>query len=102
MTVSWLQLMFQAPLCAIRPGAGDATLHAVTMESIGDAIDDTGADRRLIGACGAEGLRLIGERLGQEAPLPWPPPARGTGLVRCRECWVATGKRRPRCRVVAK
>jgi hypothetical protein len=104
-TVPLIALALAAPLCAIEPGKGSLVVHAVTMEEVvrkglsdEPALDD--ALGCLTAPCGATGLLVIGEHLGQEVPLPWPPRVKGLAPgVRCRECWVATGRKKPRCGV---
>lgn len=90
-------LLMAEPVVAVDPGE-DTTLHAVTADGI-DAGDWPTPVLR--SACGVSGVKLV-ENAGYAGdPVPWPPPARGLpeGFSRCRECWVATGKKRPRARV---
>jgi hypothetical protein len=45
--------------------------------------------------CGESVLPVVTRIDGVERVLVWPIRARGP-MVRCRECWVATGSKRPR------
>lgn len=88
-----LMLAVTAPHCAIRAG-GDKVVHAVTMDGFIDAYD--GRDT-FTAACGADGLRILSVELKGENALPWPPRVAGLApATRCRPCWLATGRRRPR------
>ena len=77
-------------------------LHAVDMEGVVD-----GWERGFFrSACGLRGLKICGATMEEDHGLaaPWPPRLRGLpeGFVRCRVCWEATGKKRPRCQYKAK
>ena len=91
-----LAAVLTAPHCAIRPGDGTDShvLHAVTLEELAAGFDGR---RTFTAACGADGLRLVSVEMKGYRPLPWPPRVVGLGtLTRCRDCWVKTGKKRPR------
>lgn len=69
----------------------DVPIHAVEFSFNGPYVPVCGAD--------VPRIKLYGVRCQtSEGPgiqaMEWPPPARGFG-ERCRECWVATGKKRP-------
>lgn len=86
-------LMVYGPLGGVQKRKPDV-VHAITTEAFIKA--DLG---RLLpeAPCGAKHLRFVGLR-GDDGPdrvLLWPIRAKGE-LTRCRECWVATGKKRPR------
>lgn len=65
-------------------------VHAITYKEFIDA--DLG---RLMptAPCGAKHVRFISD--GEGRVLLWPIRDKGP-LTRCRECWIATGKKRPR------
>ncbi|MCA1845892.1 MAG: hypothetical protein LC792_22430 [Actinobacteria bacterium] len=74
----------------------DVVCHAVGI----DALIDAWPEGPAVGVCGAGGLRLL--RLSPEGDggaCPWPPrlASMPAGWARCRPCYVADGKRRPRC-----
>lgn len=49
--------------------------------------------------CGLRGLKLVGTEIEQETyAAPWPPRLKGlpSGYVRCQDCYISTGKMRPR------
>lgn len=79
--------LIHAPLVAVSKRWPNK-LHAAPMEAIATAWPDG----TVTAPCGARGLRLV--RIGDRVAL-WPPYAKGPA-ERCRECWLATGKRRPR------
>ncbi len=86
---SLLSAALDAPLLAVLKRWPNTT-HAITMESVID-----GWDRgTFTSACGMKTLRLVGN--GNGAAVCWPPRIKGCPMERCRECWVATGKKRPR------
>ena len=85
-------LRLGAPWIGIADAPADKTLHAVAEFPLAGPLRS---------ACGLE-VKLVGRPIGSQNPIPWPPPARMEHLRRCRECWVATGKRRPACRWVKK
>lgn len=60
--------------------------HAVTMESIVDAMATDEKRNTLAAACGAQ-VALLGPG------VPWAPRVRGTGATRCSECERLNGKR---------
>lgn len=89
-------LAFTAPHCAIRPSkkADSYVLHAVTMEAIIDAYDGR---KTFTAACGADKVKILSVEMKGEGALPWPPRIAGLApMSRCRDCWIATGKKRPR------
>ena len=93
-TVPLLDAAFMAPLIAVSM-RWPRTYHAITMESIVEGWDRA----TFTAACGESGLRIVGYKRGDDEPgipVPWPPRAKGSPLPRCRECWVSTGKKRPR------
>lgn len=81
---------FMAPLVGKIPD--DPLLHAVTMEEI---IKNWADSESVAGACGEPGLKVL---TFDDQILRWPVQARGlpSGYVRCRNCWVVTGQKRPR------
>ena len=83
---------FDAPLIAISL-RWPKTLHAVTMEQV-----IHGWKRGTFkSACGRKGLRLLGIGSEEKVAARWPPGLKGLApYVRCRDCWEATGKKRPR------
>jgi hypothetical protein len=65
------------------------------MEEIIDAYDGR---ETFTAPCGADRLKILSVGMKGEEALPWPPRIAGLApMTRCRECWVATGRRRPRC-----
>lgn len=89
-----LQLMVYAPVCGVekrRP----TLLHAIDFEAGADGILK---GRCSVTPCGRKVRFLIIQRTdGLHACLLWPPhAAEKPDFVRCRVCWVATGKKRPR------
>lgn len=65
-------------------------IHAITTR----AFIDAGCGQRMPTApCGAKHLRFVSDP--ERRVLLWPIRAEGGPLVRCRECWVLTGKKRP-------
>jgi len=95
MSVSMVEAAFSAPLCGISI-RWPKVLHAVEMREIVKAWPDG----TVVAACGVKGLRLLD--VGGRLPLLWPPAVKGLAPlhVRCRECWVKTGRKRPRSRIV--
>lgn len=64
-------------------------IHAITTE----AFIKAGLGQRMPTApCGAKHLRFVSN--AERQVLLWPVRAEGP-FERCRECWVATGKKRP-------
>lgn len=64
-------------------------IHAITTE----AFIKAGLGQRMPTApCGAKHLRFVSN--AEHQVLLWPVRAEGP-FERCRECWVATGKKRP-------
>ena len=89
-------LIFTAPHCAIRPTKkkGGVVIHAVTMEGLVAAYKGS---KTFTGACGTTGLKILSVEMKGEGALPWPPRIAGLApMTRCRDCWNATGKKRPR------
>lgn len=96
-SISPLMVALYAPLGAVSK-RHPSTLHAATMEAIVDATIKK-PKRLIVGACGARGLVLPAEEWddGAVSVILWPPAIKDIAPnVRCRECWVATGKRSPR------
>ena len=92
--ISLIGLMLDAPLLGVLRRWPDR-LHAVDMQAIAE-----GWDRGTFhAACGARSLRLVGARWNDERVAAlWPPRIRSLPphRVRCRTCWEATGRMRPR------
>lgn len=90
-----LDAAFHAPLCAVSK-RWPRVVHAAELEEIIRAWPrKSGRQRLIVAPCGASGLRLLGVGGGTHVVL-WPPSAKAAELTRCRECWVATGQKRPR------
>lgn len=70
-------------------------LHAVTFDGLPVKTWPRG---QATAACGVRNVRVWS--LDDEGclPVPWPPSTRGMprGYTRCKECWDATGRKRPR------
>jgi len=66
-------------------------IHAITLEN---GLHGFVTGRMPQAACGVKHLRYFATADGGKV-LVWPIRAKGE-LTRCRECWVATGKKRPR------
>lgn len=84
-----LDAMLNAPLCATSK-RWPRVLHAAPLDEVVGAY---ATGRTITAPCGAPRLRLVADG-GQ--PVLWPPPAKCAPLQRCRECWLATGRKRPR------
>ena len=84
-----LQAAFGAPLVGVSK-RWPKVLHAITMENV---IRDWESNTTTA-ACGRSQLKILGTKNGYA--LPWPPLHRCAPDERCRPCWVATGKKRPR------
>lgn len=85
-----LDAMLAAPLIGVS-ARWPTVLHAVDAREI----VRTWKQRTVAAVCGRRHLRLLDSGGGV---VPWPPAVRGLApLVRCRECWERTGRRRPRC-----
>lgn len=83
-----------SPLIAVHADA-PGLLHAATMEAVVHGWDAG----EVTSACGVEGLKLVGsEHGGRILFVEWPPrmSSLAASMVRCRECHVATGRKRPR------
>lgn len=83
-----------AALCAPLTGVSlrrPNLLHAVTMEGVIKAWPDHCA----VAACGTRNIRLL---LVGRLAVEWPPKIRSLPdrVERCRACWEATGRMRPR------
>lgn len=87
-----LAAMFTAPLIGVNLRYPER-LHAVDM----DVLPAAWPNRCVSAPCGAKRLRIM---KSGDFIVPWPPDSRSLpeGWERCRECWVATGKKRPRSR----
>jgi len=66
-------------------------IHAITLEN---GLHGFATGLMPVAACGKKHLRYIASRDGDKV-LVWPIREKGD-LTRCYECWVATGKKRPR------
>lgn len=93
--VSVLALMLGAPWSAVDPELDRPDLiHAATAGHIMAANPDPGVgEPHLAAPCGAR-VRILAK---DGYPVGWPPrvstlPA---GIERCRDCWEATGRKRP-------
>jgi hypothetical protein len=102
---SLVAIMLNAPVAAIAVRGSDRVVHAVDMDGV-HGFPGTRTERRTTcdAACGAR-VRLIGctvdtgEGTTSSAVALFPPyvaPLRASGGERCRACWVATGRMRPR------
>ena len=93
MSVTMIEAAMAAPLCGVSV-RWPKVLHAVEMREF------MRPGRTVTAPCGASRLRLAVTEAG--APMPWPPAVAGLAPhhVRCRECWVKTGRKRPRSRIV--
>jgi hypothetical protein len=65
-------------------------IHAVELDEL---IAKWLKKRTYTAPCGARHLRLLAS---EGRPLLFPPPAIVDDIPRCRDCWVATGRKRPR------
>ena len=100
MSMSWINMMFAAPLIGVRQRWPNV-LHAITLDGVGATMVK---GRTFPSACGLKGLRLVEGRYTEAPdemrPLPalWPPRIKGMpeNMTRCRSCWEETGKQRPR------
>lgn len=88
-----------APLIGVLP-RWRHRLHAVTMEGVVDGWEKGS----FVSACGIKGMKFFPATFeenpeGDRLAAPWPPRIKGLpeGFIRCRTCWVATGKKPPRC-----
>jgi hypothetical protein len=88
--VNLVSLLVLAPLGGVQK-RDPKTVHAITMEAGMDALL---SGRLAVAACGKKHLRFVSTADGGKV-LVWPIRAKGE-LTRCRECWVATGSKRPR------
>lgn len=86
-----ITLAFFGPLCGVTKQKPDV-LHALTV----DALDDVLAGRTMTAACGKKRVFFVGMKKDDTVHVAlWPPRAKGE-FTRCYDCWVATGKKRPR------
>lgn len=84
-----LNLMVHGPLVGVQKRK-PTVAHAITYETFIDA----GLGQRMPTApCGAKHLRFLSDTAGRVCL--WPIYQDGP-MERCRECWLATGKKRPR------
>lgn len=91
-TVTIAELLFSAPHCAVDPADPDL-IHAARLQ---DIFPVTGSSTTVTAPCGASGLKVLAS---DGHPVAWPPAVRGLAPARrCRECWVATGRKRPASR----
>lgn len=92
----WLfGLAFGAPLIGVLK-RWPHRMHAVDMDGV---IKGSLGRGTFEAACGLGGLRLWGYTANDRTfATPWPPRIKGMpdGFERCRECWEATGRMRPR------
>lgn len=90
---SLISLFLAAPHIAVEQEA-PKLLHAVTADGLPVK---SWPDGLATTACGVEAVQLL-QRSDVEAPTPWPPRVRSLpeGFVRCAECYLATGRPRPR------
>jgi hypothetical protein len=91
--VTLMTALVYAPLVGIRKRWPNVA-HAVEIDELIRAWPS--GSPLPVAACGVRGLRLISDDVN--AIIPWPIPARGGPMERCRECWVVTGSKRPRAR----
>ena len=100
MSTTLLALLLGARWCAVDAAAGvPVVLHAATVDTLREGY----RDGTMHAPCGAS-VMLLPWPWPHGDPVPWPPQARmrGVATTRCRECWVATGRKRPACRIEAK
>lgn len=91
-----LDVLFAAPIIAVSK-RWPRVVHAVEVEALVE-----GWNRgTFVSACGVSGLRLMGAALddGSDFVGLFPPRLKGMPdeMSRCRTCWEATGRKRPRC-----
>lgn len=88
-------LAVNAPLVGLRDQGG-AVFHAVTLDMLVAALNGDASE--MTAPCGATPVGLLPwpEDNGRNSALLWPPPSKAGKLRRCRDCWLATGKQRPR------
>jgi len=87
-------VMFDAPVMGVSRRWPN-TVHAVDMEGV---VEGWGRGT-FKSTCGKTGLRFWGHEVeGVLCAAPFPPRVKGMpdSTERCRECWVLTGKKRPR------
>ena len=83
-----LNLMVLGPLVGVQKRRKDVA-HAITYETFIEA----GCGQRLPTApCGAKHLYFLSD--AAHRVVLWPIYDKGE-MTRCRECWIATGKKRP-------
>lgn len=81
--------MLNAPICATSK-RWPRVLHAAELDELVPALYK---GRTITAPCGAAHLRPLAD---QGVVVLWPPPFKCAPLRRCRECWIATGRKRPR------
>lgn len=92
-STSWLSAQLAAPLVGIQR-RWPRTFHAITADAM--PLATWGTARTVRSACGKR--VAIAQYAG--TVLLWPVQHRlPAGFARCAECWVATGRRRPRTRI---
>lgn len=81
------ELLVNAPLAGLEPGSEQAVIHALTMEGLVGG---------LRAPCGVP-AKVLALPLDNDRAVLWPVQHRLPGpWSRCRVCWEATGKKRPR------
>lgn len=87
-----MYLLLGAPWLAAEPGVG-RVIHAATMKML------TSPTGEMESPCGVA-VKLLPLPWPDGEAVPWPPQHRlPPPMTRCRECWVATGRKRPRSRL---
>lgn len=87
MSPTLFELLVNAPLAGLEPGGASGVVHALTMEGLIDLQAACGVPAKVLALPWPDGGR----------PVLWPVQHRLPGpLSRCRVCWEATGKKRPR------
>lgn len=89
--------MLCAPLIGVNPD-DPTVLHAVTMDQV---CHGWSGENPMDAACGAASVKLLAATTGPDARVvvvEWPPKIASlpAGHSRCRPCWEATGRKRPR------
>ena len=85
-----LGILLDAPLIATS-ARWPRELHAV---DIPELLDRYAKGLTVTAACGATGLRVVGQ---DGYAVLWPPRVKGlASKVRCGDCWERTGRKRPR------
>lgn len=86
-----LNLMVYGPVCGAQKRKQDVW-HALTTEEF---IRAGCGERMPTAPCGAKHLRFVTNE-AHDTVMLWPPRKQVGPYTRCPECWVATGKKRPR------